>query len=292
MPPAIVAIRRVLGWFAVGTLVVAAGTDAAEFASRDAFLQRNCLDCHSGTDAAGGLKLDLLGRDLAKAELLARWVGIYDRIDRGEMPPRDEPQPTAAERSAFLTPLRDALTTASRVRAQTVLRRLNRAEYEQTVNDLLGTNESLAELLPEDGRASGFDKLGEALDLSPTQVQSYMEAAGAALDACLTHGPRPKSSLVAYQLADGRNAEHVGRFWKKLPDGTVVVFLSQGPSATPSDLDSSGVSGCTSSPKSLTAVVDDLDSPAWSDFRWPSRSKTTSSYGAGVIVVLWGLPPR
>jgi hypothetical protein len=208
---------------------------AAQPAVDDGFLRRHCVDCHAGVDAAGGLALDRLGRDLQQADLLAKWVGIYDRVDRGEMPPRDQPQPTAAERSAFLTPLRETLIQASRARAHTVLRRLNRTEYERTVNDLLGTAEDLVELLPEDGRAAGFDKLGEALDLSPVQMQACMVAAGRALDACISGGTKPESSLVAYQLADGRNQEFVGPYWLKRPDGTVVIFLSQGPPITPSD---------------------------------------------------------
>lgn len=228
-------LRRIVCWFVVATTVAAGELRAADFVPNEAFLTQHCVDCHSGSEASGGLQLDVLGRDLTKAAVLAKWVGVYDRIDRGEMPPSDQEQPTSAERSAFLTPLRDALITASRDRAQTVLRRLNREEYEQTVNDLLGTAVSLAEFLPEDGKASGFDKLGEALDLSPVQVQSYMAAAGTALDACISGGPKPVSSLTSYQLADGRNAEFVTRYWKKLPDGTVVVFLTQGPSVTPAD---------------------------------------------------------
>ena len=234
MSSAIGAIFRSVYWFAVWT-TVGAGLHAAEFIPSESFLKQHCVDCHSGVEAAGGLRLDVLGRDLAKADLLAKWVSVYDRIDRGEMPPNDQPQPAASERSGFLTPLREALVNASRDRAHTVLRRLNRDEYEQTVNDLLGTAVSLADLLPDDGKASGFDKLGEALDLSPVQVQSYMQAAGTALDACISGGPKPESSLATYQLADGRNAEFVTKYWKKLPDGTVVVFLSQGPSITPSD---------------------------------------------------------
>lgn len=227
-------LGRWMSWPAV-LIAVVANVGAAELDFADALLDRHCVDCHSGDAAEGGLRLDLLDRDLTKAEILARWVGVYDRIDRGEMPPADQPQLTATERSAFLAPLHEALVSASRNRAQTVLRRLNRVEYEQTVNDLLGTSVRLAEFLPEDGKAAGFDKLGEALDLSASQMQSYMEAAGTALDACISGGPKPESSLATYQLADGRHAEHVGKFWKKLPDGTVVVFLTQGPSATPPD---------------------------------------------------------
>ncbi|MCH9680100.1 MAG: DUF1592 domain-containing protein [Deltaproteobacteria bacterium] len=60
----------------------------------------------------------------------------------------------------------------------TVLRRLNRSEYDNTVRDLLGTTRRPAADFPADARAHGFDNVGEALHLSPTQLELYERAAG------------------------------------------------------------------------------------------------------------------
>ncbi len=60
---------------------------------------------------------------------------------------------------------------------------------------ILGTNVSVADMLPEDGKAHGFDNVGAALDLSPVQLQRYIEAAGIALDAAVNFGPQPAAKV-------------------------------------------------------------------------------------------------
>jgi hypothetical protein len=67
--------------------------------------------------------------------------------------------------------------TKSNAQKGTVLRRLNRREYQNTINDLLGVKVNVIDSLPEDGRAQGFDNIGEALSISGIQMQRYMEAA-------------------------------------------------------------------------------------------------------------------
>ena len=74
-----------------------------------------------------------------------------------------------------------------------MLRRLNRTEYENTLRDLLDLpGLKVKDLLPEDGRAFGFDKSAAGLDLSYVQLAKYMEAADVALDAAIApHAARP-----------------------------------------------------------------------------------------------------
>src|SRR5439155_9928980 len=51
---------------------------------------------------------------------------------------------------------------------------------------------NIKDMLPEDGRAFGFDKSAVGLDLSYVQLAKYMEAADAALDAAIApHAARP-----------------------------------------------------------------------------------------------------
>jgi hypothetical protein len=197
---------------------------AAPFEPPQAFLQKYCLDCHTGPDAENSFDIDGLGRDLDRADVLAKWVHIHDRIERGEMPPADATQPTKDVRAAFLASLAEPLTTAAADRASTVLRRLNRGEYEHTLNDMLGGNEALAELLPEDSRADGFDNVGEALDLSAVQLEAWMTAARQAIDGALRKGPKPESKQASYSLADGEGAKNIGKFWRRNDDGAVVAF--------------------------------------------------------------------
>lgn len=192
------------------------------------FLKQYCLDCHTGPDAENGFDIVGLGRDLQRPDVMANWVRLFDRVERNEMPPEDSDQPSAADRSAFVASLGRSLTTASQTQASTVLRRLNRVEYENTLNDMLGVRESLAELLPEDGKAHGFDNIGEALDLSAVHLERYMAAAGKAIDAAIRKSPKPEVKRSTHGLADGKNADRIGKHWHRTEDGAVVVFNNGG----------------------------------------------------------------
>ncbi len=58
-----------------------------------------------------------------------------------------------------------------------VLRRLNRAEYNNTVRDLLGTSLRPADQLPEEAAADGFDTNGEALTIGVAHIRTFEAAA-------------------------------------------------------------------------------------------------------------------
>jgi len=214
--------------FACLLAVVPTSLFAADFTPPAAFLQQHCVDCHSGADAENGFDITGLGHDLQRPDVMVQWVRLFDRVERGEMPPSDSGQPAAADRAAFLTALGKSLTTASASQASTMLRRLNRAEYEHTLNDMLGVRESLAELLPEDGKSHGFDNVGEALDLSAVHLERYIAAAGKAIDAAVRKEPKPEVKRSPHSLADGKGAERIGKHWHQTSDGAVVVFNSGG----------------------------------------------------------------
>jgi hypothetical protein len=188
------------------------------------FIEKHCIDCHDADSAKGGLDFGKLPAELDRPETLAKWVRVFDRVDQGEMPPKKKPRPEAGENAAFAKALAANLITADQSNKATVLRRLNRNEFEQTLNDLLGINEELAPLLPEDGRAQGFDKVGEALDLSSVHLQRAMDAARQALNAAMNKGEAPTKFDQTIAFDAGRNAQHVGKSWHKLADGSVVTF--------------------------------------------------------------------
>jgi Protein of unknown function (DUF1592)/Protein of unknown function (DUF1588)/Protein of unknown function (DUF1587)/Protein of unknown function (DUF1585)/Protein of unknown function (DUF1595)/Planctomycete cytochrome C len=201
---------------------------ACHSASFRPFLDQHCAECHDAEMKKGGLDLGELSADLSKPDVMRVWVRIHDRVRDGEMPPPKKKQPAAAEKSPFLAALAGDLTKADLAQKGTVLRRLNRVEYENTLRDLLGIRSELAELLPEDGKAHGFDNVGEALDLSPVHLQRYMDAAARALDDAIRTLPQPEKSTQSFTFDLGRNAENLGKHWHKRPDGAVVFFNNGG----------------------------------------------------------------
>lgn len=103
--------------------------------------QAYCADCHGAENQEGGLRLDSLSADFAAPATFASWVTIHDRLQVGEMPPKDSAQPSTSERQAVVKWLGEQLTEADlkrrRAAGRSSVRRLNRTEYENTLRDLL-----------------------------------------------------------------------------------------------------------------------------------------------------------
>ena len=123
----------------------------------------HCYDCHDDLTAKGRLDLTILPTNLTNPDTLAKWTLIHDRVRNGEMPPEDKPQPKSEERDRFVTGLSQQLLAAERQidaeRGKGVVRRMNRTEYEHTLQDLLSLPLlRVKEMLPEDGQQHGFDE--------------------------------------------------------------------------------------------------------------------------------------
>lgn len=213
-----------------GGSVSSAWSSEAKQLTTAEFVRRYCIDCHCNDAAEGGLNLETLGDDLADEGSFARWERVYDRVQLSEMPPASADQPSADDRTAFLTPLSGRLTDAHQRQKGTVLRRLNRREYENTLNDIFGTNVKLAERLPQDGRSQEFDNVGASLGISAVQMQRYLECFESVLDAAIArHIEPPPSKIVRASYADTRGAEEwLGKIWLKRDDGAVVFFKEFG----------------------------------------------------------------
>lgn len=192
------------------------------------YLTKHCFGCHRGAAKQGNLDLaELLvgGTDVAADKT---WVKVFDRVSAGQMPPPGAVPPSATDTRGFLAALGGELRARHATSKGRVLRRLNRREYQNTIDDLLGVHVDVVSLLPEDGRAHGFDTVGEALNISGVQMQRYMEAAEASLHAALQPDVRPKSLTETFTLESERNRDHLGVQWLKRPDGSIVVFNDGG----------------------------------------------------------------
>ena len=142
----------------------------------------------------GNLDLSALKADFSNAEIFPRWVKVFERLESGEMPPKKRERPPAAELTGVTTWLKQSLLGADRARLnaaeRTGLRRLTRAEYENTVRDLFDLpGIALQGGLPTDGMAHGFDKNCDALDISHVNLAKYLEAADDALDLAIATQP-------------------------------------------------------------------------------------------------------
>lgn len=154
----------------------------------EAFLTKHCVRCHGPQKEEGDIRLDRLSRDFKSGLDTHHWAEALDKVNSGEMPPKDEPQPTQAEIASFVTSLDGRLDEgrAARMAARPAVShyRLSRKEYQNTVYDLLGVRYDPAKPgeLNEDTLWHGFERIGSQLSLSPSHVDRYYRAAGLVLD--------------------------------------------------------------------------------------------------------------
>lgn len=175
------------------------------------FIVDHCTSCHEGSDAKAGLDLARLGMDFDDPRTFAKWVKIYDRVSRGEMPPAKRDRPPRTQTNGFLSALGDPLVAADLVRegieGRATRRRLNRYEYENTLRELFGAPWlQVKATLPDDGEAHRFNKVGEALDVSHVHLAQYLAAAEGAIKAVLAASlQKPEPKLVRYHTRDMRS---------------------------------------------------------------------------------------
>jgi hypothetical protein len=139
------------------------------------------------------------------------WENVVQRLQNGEMPPKKKSQPTQAERDAVVAWLQGELSTSVCTDppnpGRVTMRRLNRAEYNNTVRDLLGVDFHPADNFPDDDVGYGFDNIGDVLSLSPLLLEKYLTAA----DDVVAKAFAPEMEVPTARLADAYVLRSTGR---------------------------------------------------------------------------------
>lgn len=163
--------------------LVAGLADFAVGREPDTYLANHCLRCHDESTQEGSFRIDNLPRDFTSASHAEIWFEIASRINSGEMPPEDEPQPTAAESTRFVEWIAKEIKEGERTRMAhrpaVTHYRLSRDEYSHAIEDLLGVKYDTRApgAFSEDPAWHGFERLGSELSLSPSHVEKYLKAA-------------------------------------------------------------------------------------------------------------------
>ncbi len=161
-------------------------------------LQENCFSCHGDGEAKGDLSLD----GFKTANDVHRGYKIWEKIRKlvlaNEMPPQKKKKRPDAKQRALLTDwTRQTLDTFYRTAppdpGRVTVRRLNRAEYNNTIRDLMRVDFKPARDFPADDSGYGFDNIGDVLTMSPLLMEKYFAAA-----------ERIAAKAVAVPNADGR----------------------------------------------------------------------------------------
>jgi hypothetical protein len=156
------------------------------------FFAKNCYRCHGADDAENDMRLDLF-KDAASLQAGSETLEkAYEKLSNHKMPPRDEPQPAEAEVAPVVAWLRTFLAgdpSAPINPGRVTLRRLNRAEYNNTIRDLLAVDVRPADTFPVDDSGYGFDNNGDVLSMAPVLMEKYLAAASVALDKAILADP-------------------------------------------------------------------------------------------------------
>ena len=191
-----------------------------------AFLTKHCQECHAGEKPKGDFDVSKLGADFADPANRERWLAALARVQAGEMPPKAKPRPAEKDVQALATWINAKAEAARLAHGRTVLRRLNRVEYQNTVRDLLGIDVDLQDMLPADSSANGFDNSGEALHVSSFLLEKYLEAADTALGLAIANNPQPPVAKKRYSLKDQHNVKLSTEKVYRVEDDTVTLFSS------------------------------------------------------------------
>ena len=198
---------RKLRYFVLLSVVVFVAPCTAHEQTVFDFVQKHCIGCHNDKKTSGDLNLGALRLSGRRTfdESREAWEEVVSKLKTGEMPPAEARRPTVEEvrrvtdwlEAEFARQDRTIQPLAGRVTA----RRLNRAEYSNTMRDLLGVDVRSAADFPPDQTAFGFDNISDALRLSPVLLEKYLNAAEhavrtalfgpAKLDPAITHYPLP-----------------------------------------------------------------------------------------------------
>jgi hypothetical protein len=186
--------------------VIASSGFVARSSRADAFgddikplIARYCSDCHGGERPKGGLNLARYADDLGVVKDRKFWGRVVEYVEAGEMPPEGKPQPTQAERARFTEAIEDVLGQVDCGResdpGRVTIRRLNRAEYNNTIRDLVGIDFHPADDFPSDDVGYGFDNIGDVLTLPPLLFEKYLAAAEAIAEKAIVVDPKPGAAL-------------------------------------------------------------------------------------------------
>jgi hypothetical protein len=164
------------------------------------FLNKYCTQCHGEEKQKADRRFDMLSQSIGDFREQELWQEIVDQLNLGEMPPDDEKQPSEEERLEVVGIITQGIAKSREKFAgkgsHTVLRRLNKFEYTNTISDLLGLNTEAwnpAADFPADVIVDGFDNDGAELVTSGLLLEKYFPAAESAIVRATHFDSKPES---------------------------------------------------------------------------------------------------
>ncbi len=171
-------------------------------AEQNALVKQYCVTCHNDRNKDRTSGLSFQSFDAATAADHADTVErMIRRLRSGMMPPAGSRRPDAATIASLVNALETRIDRAAALSPNPGWRpsqRLNRAEYQRAVKDLLGVDVDVTAYLPADTLSDGFDNIADAQTISSTLMEGYLRAA----------------SQISRLAVGDRNASATSTTWK------------------------------------------------------------------------------
>ena len=149
------------------------------------FFKTHCLACHDSETKEGKVDLENLSFRITSIEQAELWQKVLNALNSGEMPPEDSEQPDNTEKADFLDDLAQTMVTARQALSDSggniTIRRLNRREYSNSIEQLTGVKVDVGSL-PIDGGSGTFDTVGSSQFISSDQFEQYLKLGRQAID--------------------------------------------------------------------------------------------------------------
>ena len=197
------------------------------------YLKKHCTSCHGGAKPKADLNLESFGDEAALVRGRKVWGRVKEFVEGGDMPPEDEPQPSPEESEKFTGAIDSILSkvdcTSQSDPGRVTLRRLNRAEYNNSVRDLVGVDFHPADDFPSDDVGYGFDNIGDVLSLPPILFEKYLAAAESIAEQAIIAGKSgqkgPTTTVEVENLPDSAGG---GRFndWARTLSSTGAIVTT------------------------------------------------------------------
>ena len=195
-----------------------AGFDAVQ-----PIVSKYCAKCHSSTKPRGGLNLERFKDQQSVLKKLKVWEKVSKYLHDGMMPPAGKPKPSSAELDTLYAWLDDDVlkvdcTVGPKDPGRVTIRRLNRAEYDNTIRDLVGVAVHPAEDFPSDDVGYGFDNIGDVLSMPPILSEKYLAAAEKVVDAAWKSDEARKRILICQPADKKQNRECARKILRAFAD--------------------------------------------------------------------------
>jgi len=168
-----------------------------------------CFDCHADGVNKGNVALD--ESDAVAVRDRALWAKALKMLRAGLMPPaKRQARPTREQRQLVANWIKYEVFGIDPQHpdpGRVTVRRLNRAEYRNTVRDLLGVEFEAESQFPPDDTGYGFDNIGDVLTMPPMLLEKYLAAANQVV-----------AKAVPTQKTDSNSAKYARFFPKPIPE--------------------------------------------------------------------------